>query len=167
MEQTAGKISQVIGELSQPGVDRAICVQVIRTFAQMVIREVEGLVALSHLAEKMILSPPLLPSPSAPGEAVERIDPVGNESRARRTSDEGQPGADSLQTWRDLSAPEFLSRLKAWMEEADVSQDELCRALDYKPVYLTRIMRGTDPLTGRFRERLLAYVVSRGNGQAE
>jgi hypothetical protein len=130
----------------------------------MVVQDVEGLVALSHLAETMIQAQPPLSSSAPAGEEVEPMAPVEAKPRARRTPEAEQPEADSLQTWRDASDSEFLRRLKAWMEEADISQDDLCRALEYKPVYVRRVMRGTDPLTGRFRERLLDYVVSRRNG---
>jgi hypothetical protein len=67
--------------------------------------------------------------------------------------------------WREASDAEFVGHLKAWMEATDVRQDDLCRVLDYKPVYVRRVIRGTDPVTSRFRERLLDYVASRENGQ--
>jgi hypothetical protein len=165
MEQTMSQISQVTGEMGQPGVERSICLQVMRELAHMVMRDAEGLVAFLHLAETMILSQPPLPSPAPPGEEAGRIEPVGEVPPAERPPEADEPEADPLQTWRDASDSEFISHLKAWMEEANVSQDELCRVLDYKPVYVNRVMRGTDAPTGRFRKRLLAYVASRGDGQ--
>ena len=88
-------------------------------------------------------------------------------SGAEPTPEADKPEVPPLQRWREASDAEFIRHLKVWMEEADVSQDDLCRVLDYKPVYVRRVMRGTDPLTSRFRERLLDYVASRGNGQAQ
>lgn len=62
-----------------------------------------------------------------------------------------------------LSQPRLLSPAPSG-EEADVSQDDLCRVFEYNPVDVRRVLRGTGPPTGRFCERLLAYVASRGNG---
>ena len=170
IEQSMGKIGQVIGEMNQPDVDRSICVKMMREFAQIVMRDVEGLMAFSQIAETMIQSQPpdaSLTMPAPVRETVEQVVAAKTTSRAKSAPKDVKPKVDPLQSWRDASDPEFVNHLKEWMEAVDISQDELCRVLEYKPVYVTRIMRGTDPVTARFKERLLEFVATRKNGRSK
>ena len=165
MAQAISQISQIVHDLGQTGANRLVGVQVMREMARGVVRDAEGLVAFSHLAETLI--PLQLPLPPAAPSVVEtpRTQTVEEEPVVTPAPEAAQSVPDPLQAWRQApSDTEFLSHLTAWMAASHVDPDELCRELGYKPVYIRRIMRGTDPITSRFRERLLDYAASRPTG---
>lgn len=165
MAQAMSQIGQIVHDLGQTGANRLVGVQVMREMARGVMRDAEGLMAFSHLAETLLpLQPPLAPAAPSVVE-TQRTRAVEEEPVVTPIPKAAQTLADPLQAWREASSDaEFLSHFTAWMAKAEVDQDTLSRELGYKPVYIRRIMRGTDPITSRFRERLLDYAASRQTG---